>query len=100
MTEKYRTTPNPGQPGRCPSIDPHGVLQCTRSIHDDDQCRAGGIAWRKGVPPIRSRRELDDECRALAVDLAAMDASGAIDLSIWPVARVFVERWTNSGARR
>ena len=46
------TKPRPDQPGRCPSIDPHDTLQCTRAIHDDDQCRAGGIAWRKGSPRI------------------------------------------------
>lgn len=40
------TKPRPDQPGRCPSIDPHDTLQCTRSIHDDDQCQAAG--WRPG----------------------------------------------------
>ena len=46
------TKPRPDQPGRCPSIDPHDTLQCTRATHDDDQCQAGGIAWRKGSPRI------------------------------------------------
>ena len=54
------TKPRPDQPGRCPSIDPHDTLQCTRSIHDDDQCQAGGIAWRKGSPRIEWDRERAD----------------------------------------
>jgi hypothetical protein len=54
------TKPRPDQPGRCPSIDPHDTLQCTRAIHDDDQCRAGGIAWRKGSPRIEWDRERAD----------------------------------------
>jgi len=44
-----RTKPNPNQPGRCPSIDPHDTLQCGRRVHDDDQCQLGGIAWKKGA---------------------------------------------------
>lgn len=54
------TKPRPDQPGRCPSIDPHDTLQCTRAIHDDDQCQAGGIAWRKGSPRIEWDRERAD----------------------------------------
>lgn len=54
------TKPRPDQPGRCPSIDPHDTLQCTRAIHDDDQCSAGGIAWRKGSPRIEWDRERAD----------------------------------------
>ena len=54
------TKTRPDQPGRCPSIDPHDTLQCTRAIHDDDQCQAGGIAWRKGSPRIESDRERAD----------------------------------------
>ena len=54
------TKPRPDQPGRCPSIDPHDTLQCTRAIHDDDQCQAGGIAWRKGSPRIKWDRERAD----------------------------------------
>ena len=54
------TKPRPDQPGRCPSIDPHDTLQCTRAIHDDDQCRAGGIAWRKVSPRIEWDRERAD----------------------------------------
>ncbi len=54
------TKTRPDQPGRCPSIDPHDTLQCTRAIHDDDQCQAGGIAWRKGSPRIEWDRERAD----------------------------------------
>lgn len=46
-----RTKPNPDQPDRCPSIDPHDTLQCGRRVHDDDQCQLGGIAWKKGTRP-------------------------------------------------
>jgi len=59
-----RTKPNPDQPGRCPSIDPHGVLQCTRAIHEDDACHCGGIAWRKGSPRHVSDRERADAAEA------------------------------------
>ena len=65
------TKPRPDQPGRCPSIDPHDTLQCTRSIHDDDQCQAGGIAWRKGSPRIESDRERADR---LQEDVEEYDA--------------------------
>ena len=47
----YRTKPDPNQPERCPSIDPHDELQCGRRIHEDDQCAFGGIAWKKGSRP-------------------------------------------------
>ena len=57
MSRDFTTKPRPDQPGRCPSIDPLDTLQCTRRIHDDDQCQAGGIAWRKGSPRIESDRE-------------------------------------------
>ena len=60
MSRDFTTKPRPDQPGRCPSIDPHDTLQCTRAIHDDDQCRAGGIAWRKGSPRIEWDRERAD----------------------------------------
>lgn len=53
----FHTQPNPDQPDRCPSIDPHDELQCGRRIHDDDQCVFGGIAWRKGTPRYVSDRE-------------------------------------------
>lgn len=49
--EGNRTKPNPDQPERCPSIDPHDTLQCARRIHDDDQCQFGTLAWRKGTRP-------------------------------------------------
>ena len=60
MSRDFTTKPRPDQPGRCPSIDPHDTLQCTRAIHDDDQCQAGGIAWRKGSPRIEWDRERAD----------------------------------------
>ncbi|GAB3776713.1 hypothetical protein FB382_004374 [Nocardioides ginsengisegetis] len=47
------TKPNPDQPARCPSIDPHDTLQCARRIHEDDQCVFGGIGWKKGERPQR-----------------------------------------------
>ena len=53
----FRTKPNPRQPMRCPSIDPHDTLQCTRSIHSDDHCRNGGISWHRGSPRVLSDRE-------------------------------------------
>lgn len=51
------TMPNPDQPERCPSIDPYDSLQCGRSIHEDDRCRYGGIAWTKGTPRHVSAEE-------------------------------------------
>jgi len=68
----FQTKPNPKQPMRCPSIDPHDTLQCTRAIHDDDQCQAGGIAWRKGSPRIESDRERADR---LQEDVEEYDAT-------------------------
>lgn len=72
----WTTLPDPDQPGRCPSIDPHDTLQCGRSIHEDDRCRFGGIAWKKGTPRYVSDREraerlegLERGVRALAEDL-------------------------------
>ena len=35
-------------------------MYCTRAIHDDDQCQAGGIAWRKGSLRIEWDRERAD----------------------------------------
>lgn len=72
MSRDFTTKPRPDQPGRCPSIDPHDTLQCTRSIHDDDQCQAGGIAWRKGSPRIESDRERADR---LQEDVEEYDAT-------------------------
>jgi hypothetical protein len=40
---EFRTKPNPDQPGRCPSIDPHDELQCARAIHEDDACSFGVV---------------------------------------------------------
>jgi hypothetical protein len=54
---EFHTKPNPAQPDRCPSIDPHDELQCTRRIHEDDQCVCGGIGWKKGTPRYISDRE-------------------------------------------
>ena len=71
MSRDFTTKPRPDQPGRCPSIDPHDTLQCTRAIHDDDQCQAGGIAWRKGSPRIESDRERADR---LQEDVEEYDA--------------------------
>lgn len=51
----HRTKPDPNQPDRCPSIDPHDTLQCGRRIHDDDQCQYGGIAWKRGTRPPHER---------------------------------------------
>ena len=71
MSRDFTTKPRPDQPGRCPSIDPHDTLQCTRAIHDDDQCQAGGIAWRKGSPRIEWDRERADR---LQKDVEEYDA--------------------------
>ena len=71
MSRDFTTKPRPDQPGRCPSIDPHDTLQCTRAIHDDDQCSAGGIAWRKGSPRIEWDRERADR---LQKDVEEYDA--------------------------
>ena len=62
----YRTKPNPNQPDRCPSIDPHDELQCARRIHEDDQCQFGGIGWKKGTPRYISDAEKADRAAALA----------------------------------
>lgn len=76
MTEQgYRTKPNPNQPDRCPSIDPHDTLQCTRRIHEDDECHCGGIAWRKGTPRYISDREKLDLLRTLAESWIGFDDS-------------------------
>ncbi|TCJ23040.1 hypothetical protein [Nocardioides jejuensis] len=70
----YRTEPDPGQPNRCPSIDPHDTLQCGRQIHDDDRCRFGGIAWVKGTPRHISDRE---RAEAAEAQVAALTATAA-----------------------
>ena len=58
MTDaSFRTKPNPNQPERCPSIDPHDALQCGRRSHEDDQCQYGGIGWKKGAPRYVSAEE-------------------------------------------
>ncbi|MCW2950822.1 MAG: hypothetical protein JWN41_1835 [Thermoleophilia bacterium] len=54
---EFQTKPNPSQPDRCSSIDPHDELQCGRRIHDDDQCAFDGIAWKKGSPRYVSDAE-------------------------------------------
>jgi hypothetical protein len=69
--EQFTTKPNPDQPDRCPSIDPHDTLQCGRRIHGDDQCQFGGIAWRKGTPRYVSDAERVVE---LTARLAAVEA--------------------------
>lgn len=73
---KMRTTrPDPSQPGRCPSIDPHDTLQCTRPIHDDDACRrSGGIAWRKGEPRHVGARERVALLERLIDEVAGRDS--------------------------
>lgn len=74
------TQPNPDQPDRCPSIDPHDTLQCGRRIHEDDQCKFGGIAWRKGAPRYVSDSErlvaAEAECE-YAEDHGTRDEDGA-----------------------
>jgi hypothetical protein len=67
---EFSTKPNPNQPDRCPSIDPHDTLQCGRRIHDDDQCQFGGIAWKKGTPRHMSDRERADRLEAMCDRLA------------------------------
>jgi hypothetical protein len=66
----FRTKPNPDQPERCPSIDPHDTLQCGRRIHDDEQCQFGGIAWKKGTQRYMSDRERADRLEAMCERLA------------------------------
>lgn len=65
---EFRTKPNPDQPDRCPSIDPHDELQCARRIHEDDQCQCGGIGWKKGTPRYISDREKVASCRAVLAE--------------------------------
>lgn len=62
--------PNPSQPDRCPSIDPHDTLQCGRRIHEDGHCQFGGIAWKKGTPRYVSPEERLDRIRVLAAEHA------------------------------
>ena len=46
---------------RCPSFYPYDEgLQCGRKAHDDDQCCFGGIAWKRGEPPMLTDRERAD----------------------------------------
>ena len=63
MAAEFKTAPNPDQPDRCPSIDPHDTLQCGRRIHEDDQCQYGGIAWKKGTPRHVTAEEQVEELR-------------------------------------
>lgn len=67
---EFRTKPNPDQPDRCPSIDPHDTLQCTRRIHEDGQCQSGGIAWVKGTPRYMSDAERANRMEGMAERLA------------------------------
>lgn len=67
---EFHTKPNPNQPDRCPSIDPHDTLQCARRIHDDDQCQCGGIGWKKGTPRYMNDRERADRLEAMCERLA------------------------------
>ncbi len=69
---EFRTKPNPDQPDRCPSIDPHDTLQCTRRIHEDGQCQSGGIAWVKGTPRYMSDAERANRMEGMAERLAAL----------------------------
>lgn len=55
--EGWTTHPDPSQPDRCPSIDPQDTLQCGRRIHEDEHCRFGGLAWKKGTPRYLSAEE-------------------------------------------
>ena len=67
---EFRRKPNPDQPDRCPSIDPHDTLQCTRRIHEDGQCQSGGIAWVKGTPRYMSDAERANRMEGMAERLA------------------------------
>lgn len=92
------TKPRPDQPGRCPSIDPHDTLQCTRAIHDDDQCQAGGIAWRKGSPRIEWDREradrLQKDVERMQKDIERLTAER--DAAIERLERV-IDQWRKTG---
>lgn len=74
MAAEFKTAPNPDQPDRCPSIDPHDTLQCGRRIHEDDQCQYGGIAWKKGTSRYVSPEE---RVAAQQVEIAALKAENA-----------------------
>jgi len=74
MAAEFKTAPNPDQPDRCPSIDPHDTLQCGRRIHEDDQCQYGGIAWKKGTSCYVSPEE---RVAAQQVEIAALKAENA-----------------------
>ena len=76
----YRTKPNPGQPERCPSIDPHDELQCGRRIHDDDQCQFGGIGWKKGTPRYVSDHERAENAEAALARVRALLAYWTVSI--------------------
>ena len=98
MNRDFTTKPRPDQPGRCPSIDPHDTLQCTRAIHDDDQCQAGGIAWRKGSPRIEWDREradrLQKDVERMQKDIERLTAER--DAAIERLERV-IDQWRKTG---
>jgi len=83
MTTEFRTLPDPTQPGRCPSIDPHDTLQCGRSIHTDEFCQFGGISWTKGTPRIVSPYEALAIAEKEIAKLKKWKASATHVLNAW-----------------